>query len=355
MNHMCFLKEGQLFVFIMDYFGYTLWTELMLGNRDWITSLELGDPEEFDPEGDFWPQIFKGLSHVITAADLFPALGGCFHISSAIAHQTADQTMFNILPHFEAARQAFQSQIPFELGVHMTFNDQVNPLGPLFVKTFIEDITAAAKMGATVMVVHPTRNFSYPRQEIMDLIVQAVTAPEINAQLRKSQILIAWENMIEGQFSSLEQLLRFREAVADRLSERGDADLMGRHLLCLDTGHLLIWRHDHPSSYFADREIETSLPEFAKFIKAFHIHGNDGSEDFHITPRSTRFMDHPTRSRLHPQRFQECSERLETWLQICHRYARVPGRHIHLETDKVPFALDQTIVFGRAYKRLIGM
>jgi hypothetical protein len=337
----------------MDYFGYSLWSELLLGNRDWFTSLELGDPDEFDPEGDFWSQIFRGLNRVLQRGGLNPEIGGCLHISYTIAQQTADTRIFNIFPHYCAARDEFIKQSPFELGVHMTFNDRVNPLGPDYARTFLQDLENSRKLGATTMVVHPVKNFSYNQSQILEKMVDDATRPEINDALRASKIVIAWENMIEGQFSSLEQLLRFRQQLAKKLEQMGESDLIQQHLLCLDTGHLLIWRHQHPSRTMADQEINACLPQFAELTKAFHIHGNDGSSDYHITPKSTLFMDHPTRKGLDLQRFQEYSDLIEEWLKVCNRHAKIPGRHIHLETDKVPFSLDQTIEFGRIIKKIL--
>jgi sugar phosphate isomerase/epimerase len=336
----------------MDYFGYTLWTELIMGHPDWFTSLQLGDPNEMDPEGDFWPNIFNGLKKVMTESALTPEMGACLHISYAMGQQMTNQEHFDILPHYRAAMQEFQKDIPFELGLHMTFNDDVNPLGCDYKQTFLKDLENARILGATTMVVHPVKNWSYPRKEIMDLMVNDATLPEINEALRKSNIIIAWENMIEGQFSSLEQLVMFREKLTNKLIETGNKDLVDKHQLCLDTGHLLIWRANHPSLALAEKEIDTYLPQFAKNIKVFHIHANDGTSDFHITPHSTQFMTHKTRQGLNLEKFQACSQKVNDWIKICNQYATQPNRHIHLETDKVPFTLEQTIEFGKIYKTL---
>lgn len=337
----------------MDFFGYTLWTELIMGDPNWFTSLELGDPNDMDPEGDFWPIIFNGLKRVLTQSGLAPQMGGCLHISYAMGQQITNTAQFDILPHFLAAMKEFQTQMPFELGLHMTFNDTVNPLGRDYKKTFLDDLENTKKLGATTMVVHPVKNWSYPRSEIMEMMVNDATQPEINDALRNSNIIIAWENMIEGQFSSLDQLLQFRAKLIERLIETGNKDLVEKHQLCLDTGHLLIWRANHPSLVLADKEIDTYLPEFAKNIKVFHIHANDGSSDFHITPHSTQFMEHKTRYGLNLEKFKACSQKVNEWLKICNQNAKLPNRHMHMETDKVPFSLEQTIEFGKLYKNLI--
>jgi len=336
----------------MDFFGYTLWTDLMMGHPDWISSLQLGNVDEFDPEGDFWTNIFHGLEQCLTGADLTPQMGGCLHISASIAKQTTDTKMFNIFPKYQEALTSFQRRFPFELGVHMNFGNLMNPLGKQYRSTFLEDLGIAKKIGATAMVVHPVENGSYNHEQIRKLFVDEVTSPELCTALRDSKIILTWENMIANQFSSLEQLLLFRGQLVDKLNETGNQDLIPQHRLCLDTGHLLIWKAHHYSQQLASQEIDRCLPEFAKQIKVFHIHANDGSRDFHITPRSTAFMDHPTRQGLDPIKFQACSAQVEDWLTICNQYATIPNRHIHLENDKVPFSYDQIIEWGKIYKKL---
>lgn len=332
----------------MEFFGYTIWTELFTGSAEWIRSLELGDPAAFDPEEGSWEDIFAGLARVIEGAGLKGKMGGCLHVSSEIASMCSNTETFSILSRYLAARDAFTGSIPFELGVHRAFNDVVNPLGREHANSFLADLHAAKLLEATTLVAHPPRNFSYDHREIERLFIDEVTRPGICDALAGTSITVAWENMIEGQYSSLRELIRFREALVDRLNEAGFGKLASQHRLCFDTGHLLIWRAHHPSARYADDEIEACLPEFARDLKAYHLHANDGSSDYHVTPGSLAFFDHATRSGLETGKFQECSRLMDGWLQTCETHAGIEGRHVHLEADKVPFGLDQYMDYGRS-------
>ena len=82
----------------MDYFGWTLWTELFLAHQDWLNSLNLGNPDDFDPETDVWDRLFQGLHAVLNQSGLAGKLGGCFHISSDIARMTGNFDSYDIRP-----------------------------------------------------------------------------------------------------------------------------------------------------------------------------------------------------------------------------------------------------------------
>lgn len=332
----------------MHLFGYTLWTELFTGDARWIRSLGLDDRGEFDPEGTSWDGIFVGLASVLDRAGLAGKMGGCLHVSSEIAAMCSNTGTFEILPRYLAARDAFATRTPFELGVHRAFNDTVNPLGPEHATSFLADLRSAKTLQATTLVAHPPRNFSYDHGEMERFFIDDVTRPELCEALAGTGIIIAWENMIEGQYSSLQELLVFRERLADRLNQIGFPELANQHRICLDTGHLLIWRAHHPSTRHADAEIESCLPGIAKHLKVYHIHANDGSSDFHVTPGSTAFLDHETRKGMDPAAFMTCSGLVSEWIESCEVKAKLDRRHVHLEADKVPFSLDQYVQYARS-------
>ena len=334
----------------MDFFGYSIGPELSMGKSDWLESLELGKSEDFDPEGEMWDLIFTKFANCLNQAKLPPKVGGCLHLSHSVSNQIADTSLFNILPKYTAACEKFKQQIGFELGVHMTIID-ANPLGKQFRSLFDEDMTNAHKLGATTMVIHPQQNFSYNQEKILRLFGDRIVAPEICAKLRETKIILAWENTFDGQYASLEQLVRFRDHLCDRLKETGNQDLIPQHRFCLDTGHLCVWRAPFMTNQLAQQEIDTFLPQFAKDIKVFHIHANDGNKDFHITPRSTALLEHKTRQGLDLDRFQINSKQVEEWIQICNQHAAVSNRHFQLEIDP-PFTYDQVIEWGTIFKTL---
>ena len=337
----------------IDYFGYTLWTDLFMGHPDWLSSLNLGKTEDFDPEeDDVWGKLFGGLKQVLQESGLDKNMGAVFHVSSQIAEMTLNEEIFEIAPSYWKAREEFEQEIPLDIGLHCQFNDKVNPLGEDYHAAFLKDLDLAQKFKASTMVAHPPKNFSYDRKEFMDLFLDDVLSDELVDALAKTSIIISWENMIAGQFSSLKSLVEFREALGERLSDMGEKDLIKQHRFCLDTGHLLMWKANHPSQALAQAVIDEYLPKFSENLNVFHIHANDGSSDSHITPFSTEFMDHKTRSGINPELFQTCSNTVVGWLNICNAGKKLSGRHIHLETDNVPFRLEQTIEFGKRYSKL---
>ena len=337
----------------MDYLGWTVWTEFMMGNADWLSSMNMGTIDEFDPEDDAIPKLFSVLSYFLKESGGHPHLGGCFHFSSDMARIISDQHLFEIYPHYIKSIEKFQEHTPLEIGIHSQFNQYVNPLGNKYHTAFLEDLQRAQNLRATTIVAHPPYNPSWDRDQYKDLLVNDIASEDLVSQLAKTNIIIAWENMIEGQFSSLKELIRFRELLGDKLSEIGYPDLINQHVFCLDTGHLLIWKHSHPKPSLLQEEIEEYLPEFAKLLKVYHIHANDGTSDNHIYPYSLDFFDHPSRSGINKEWFLENSDEVWQWVEICEKYKTLENRHIHSEASKLPFSMDQVIDFGRKYMSLL--
>jgi hypothetical protein len=185
------------------------------------------------------------------------------------------------------------------------------------------------------------------------MIIDDVCTPEHLEILKFTNINHSWENMIEGQFSSLEELLILVNGLKDRMKELGFLDVANRQFICLDTGHLNIWRNKHFSKIKADQEIERFMPEIGALLKVYHIHANDGRSDNHISLFSRLFEEHPSRKGINWEEFEASSKRIQEWITVCDSYKKVDGRHIHLEVDKVPFSLEQIIDFGKWYSTII--
>lgn len=337
----------------MDYFGWTLWTELFLAHPEWMSSMELGESDEFDPEGEVWQNLFDRLANILNQSGLKGKLGACYHISSEIARWTGNFDVFDIKPKYFEARNKFIQQIPFDLGFHCQFSPDFNPLGKSYAKVFQEDLERAVTLESQIIVCHPPYNESYNHREILNMAVDDICQADKLEMLHKTNIAFAWENMIEGQFSQFEELLLLVHSLQDRMRELGYPDLAKRQQICFDTGHLCIWRANHFSWTKANSEIDRFLPQIGKELRVYHIHGNDGSSDYHVSPMNPLFMDHKTRAGLNLEKFHKNWESIQSWIRICEAHKTLDGRHIHLESDKIPFKLDQMAEFGRWYAKLL--
>ncbi|MFX0098867.1 MAG: TIM barrel protein [Candidatus Hodarchaeota archaeon] len=336
----------------MDFFGFSLWHDLITGDKKWTDSLELGDPREFDIEEDGWKLVFSRLQQVLHDSGLKNGLGACFHTSSRIPGIISDPA-FDIYEPFKLARDDFKKRIPFEFGMHSTFGLQDLPLSGYYPGVLAEDIRLATKLGATCIVGHPPKD----KKVCIRPFVDELTSNQVVDTLKSTSITLNWENMGPNNFfGSLKSLLEFHDALSDKLREIGYEGLIKQHQFCLDTGHLLLWRHQVKLGLKkAQKEIEQYLPDFAKNLKSYHIHSNDGTSDNHIIPGSLEFFDHPSRKGINKKRFLKHSEDVMDFLKTCDEYKGIEGRHVHLEALKLPFSLNQVIEFGRKYKELIKL
>ncbi|MBN2151176.1 MAG: hypothetical protein JW839_07025 [Candidatus Lokiarchaeota archaeon] len=341
------MKQGH------DYFGFSLWHELLAGNADWISTLELGDPREFDPEEDGWRDIFSRLGRVHAESGLAGALGACFHVSSDFAAMVLDPG-FDLVGPFDSAREGFSDRIPFELGMHCTFGLADLPLAGKYPAVLKRDLELAGAIGACCIVCHPPKG---RENRIVEFVDELASEPVTEALTRSNpDVLLAWENAgADSFFGSLEHYLEFRDRLADRLAAAGHSKLLGRHVFCLDTGHLLVWKYrGKKGKRGAAKEIEAALPSFAKLVKVFHIHANDGSGDQHLTPGSLYNFDHPTRKSVNKKRFLACSKEVLDFLETCEQNKGIAGRHVHVEALRMPFSLRAISEFGRSYSTLLS-
>jgi sugar phosphate isomerase/epimerase len=330
-----------------DYFGFSLWHELLAGNVDWMKALELGDPREFDPEEDGFRNIFTRLERVRADAG-FTDIGACFHVSSDFAAMLLDPG-FNLLGPFNAARKNFSERIQFELGMHCTFGLADLPLAGKYPAVLKRDLELAGAIGAGCIVCHPPKGLENRMAEFVDELVSAPVIEALNGS--NPGILLAWENAgADSFFGSLEHYLEFRERLAGKLAAAGQSKLLARHVFCLDTGHLLVWKYKGKQGMrAATKEIELALPAFAKLIKVFHIHANDGNDDQHLVPGSLDHFDHPTRKLVNKKLFLARSDEALGFVETCERNKGLAGRHVHVEALRLPFSLASLITYGKSY------
>ncbi len=334
----------------MDYFGFSIWHDLLTGSKPWVDALELGDPGDFDPEDDGWEKVFACLDKVLADAGvprgLDTSIGACFHFSSNVP-SLMQQPGFDLLQRYTEARDRFSKQRPLQIGMHCTFGSNDLPLCGNYPQVFKKDVELAGILGATCIVAHPTKAATDKTPEF----IEELTSKTVIDALDGSRVRVDWENMgHEPRFGSLDALVKFREALAGRLIAMGWPDLVHRHRFCLDTGHLLLWREmGSLGTARARDEIACALPVFASNLGTFHIHANDGTRDAHVVPHSTAFMDHETRAGLDASLFQEFSDDVMDFLAICNEHQGMKGRHVHVEALRLPFSLDQLTGFFKRY------
>jgi hypothetical protein len=99
----------------------------------------------------------------------------------------------------------------------------------------------------------------------------------------------------------------------------------------------------------------SSNPLFARDIKVFHIHANDGKSDQHLTPGSLDHFDHPTRKAVDKKRFLSCSNDVLGFLETCDQHKGMAGRHVHVEALRLPITLGQLAEFGQKYANILNI
>jgi len=341
----------------MDYFGFSIWNELLSKDRLWLESFNLTD--DFIPDKKGWYKLFSILGNILNKSGLIEKYGGCYHISSKIARFLKQSNSYRELI---LAKENFSSEknIPLEIGMHCSFKDVYPPLHVNFHETLKQDTELCKIIGGSLIAQHPPDI----RENCLKKLVDQLTDDNIVNILKGTKQVLAWENTdtlnffkFVGFFGSLKNLVDFKFALTDKLKEMGLTNLINRHLFCLDTGHLLIWRDQHPLGLTtAEQEIDEYLPIFAQNIKAYHIHVNDGNLDSHLIPHSLEFFNHSSRVGLKREKILKNSEDILHWLNICNRNRgkHIEGIHWHLENLTVPFSLDKITEFGIKLKEILS-
>ena len=339
----------------MDYFGWTIWTGLFSGDYGVVNAHGIPDPEEFEPNEEGWSFLYSKLDSALEESGLKEKLGTCFHTSIQVPELLQN---FEYVDEFYSATDKYMSRsdVNFDFGLHASFGKGDYILDGKFAEVLKHDIEMRKilKYGKCI-VEHPAHPVKVNRSNAM---VDKLTTEPISSMLEENDIELCWENMPgyateKCYYSSLKHLVEFRELLSDKFQEIGKNHLIDKNLFCLDTGHLLIWRHQQQDIVAADKEIEEYLPQFAKFTKIFHYHTNDGVADNHIAPGAWAFADHPSRKWINKKRFLENSELIYDWIKVCEQNKGMDGRHLHIEAGTTPFTLDGYIEFGKKLADLI--
>lgn len=337
----------------MNYFGFTLGSGLVLGDKRWMKAFGWNHIEEFVPDVSGWRKLFDLLQNIIDSSKLPKDIGACFHLLSRIPRILIGM---GFVDDFLAAVDEFKMRRPFQLGLHSRHADPEVICSPKFLETFADDLMVAEKIKTSVLVEHPPIGTKDTKQEAVDIL----TSPEVISLMDKHQgFSLCWENKADYQhkrrfFGSLKQMVLFRELLAEKLKNMNRDDLISRHKFCLDTGHLLIWRYTHENRKQADEEIEEYLPEYSQYLRCFHYQCNDGIVDAHMTPFSRQFMDHKSRKKLDQDLFFENFSVLRNWIKIVEKNGKEKDIHQHLEAQRLPFSYSQYIEFADELTDLIS-
>ncbi|MBN2154184.1 MAG: hypothetical protein JW839_22205 [Candidatus Lokiarchaeota archaeon] len=317
-------------------------------------SLDVPGPDgrgEFEPDEEGWARVFGKVDSTIRESGLENAFHPCLHLAPDIAPLLAN---LNLVGEFRAARARREEAGPVGLGNHARHADHELVTTPGFAQAVRDDLHHATLLGASILVEHPPVGEADSTRGAVDVLASDWFCDLMD---QHPSVTIAWENKADYAekrrfFGSLDRMLGFREALVDRLLEAGRGGLIGRHKFCFDTGHLLVWLGTSGSSAGALREIDRCLPAFAANTIAFHFQANDGVIDGHVTPFSTAFFDHPTRTRMDLDKLRANFELVRQWIRVCQETPHEPGRHLYLEAGTLPFSLAQYVEFGRELARL---
>jgi sugar phosphate isomerase/epimerase len=312
-----------------------------------MRALGLGDPQELDFESDEtnpWDIIFHGLQDCLEKSGLANRMGGCLHTSSAIP-AFFENPMFHAFPYYQKAVQKATRKMPLEMGMHSSFSAGEHLGEGKFPQILQKDVRYAQLLGATSIVEHFPKASHHQTSE---LVAELCSEPILKI-LRSSNIILAWENLgPDCRAGSLEYLIDFRNALEDKLREIGESAIINQHLFCLDTGHLLLFRDNAEIGLQAtNAEIERCMPDFARKLKVFHIHSNDGRNDQHLTPFSLEFFEYPNREGIDQEKFLTNSATVMDWMKICDAHKKIEGRHVHIEALRLPLSLNQIVEFGK--------
>jgi len=136
-----------------------------------------------------------------------------------------------------------------------------------------KEITLFQAIGVRYAVLHITGGWELSEEERMQL--QLTHLRELLEFVSGTDFTICFEN------------LRSNPAVADADKILHWIDLLGGKGLgiCLDTGHLHTTNITLKTSDMTQREF---ILKAGKYLKALHINGNDGTDDYHLTPFSIK-------------------------------------------------------------------
>ncbi len=321
----------------MDYIGFSVFPKLFMGDRQSLADIDaIGD----DPEAIF-PALATILDKIIGEFSTRYHPGGVIHFCDL-------EYLFGqdlIAQPWRDAERAWSRarKYPFVLGFHINYAHDNLPLAPGFIDTFKRTMSLCKALDVESVVLHaPLITTEDIDGKFLDLMA---SRPIVDA-MASCKAIFCWENAQDtpAYYRDIGHLVTWRQRLADRLSEIGHRDLAMRQQFCFDTGHLLLSLQRDGAG---NEQVSRHLPDFARHVKVFHIHANDGTSDQHLVP----FLDVKKYRipEVDENRFEVNSRLVMSWIEICFANGKVDGRHVHLESGP-PMPLEEIIAF---YHRLL--
>lgn len=317
----------------MQYYGFSFPHAFLLGDPEWFERMGVPlVPDAFDPYTNGLHCMFDVLHDVLRGRWIDQGRGGCYMV-------TRDFVLLlrhlELLDAFSDARGAFEaaSNVPFEPILHVSTRNGDFPLQGNYLRNMREELQSCMAIKAKSLVIHLPEVSHDVSAGLIDLFCSSAFIDLVSP----TDVTLHIENGLHGEwFGSLRNILHFSHLLSDKLDERGFAPFMTKFTFCLDTGHLLLWRHHHPAGVGkADAEIETALPEFARKTGVLHIKACDAGKEY-ITPFA---RDTPL--------FLEHSQRVMDWLEIINRVRTTCPRYYCMEIPSRNFNIDEIRGFRR--------
>jgi sugar phosphate isomerase/epimerase len=321
----------------MDYIGFSIYQRLFMGDRQSLADIKAARD---DPDA-----IFTALA--TTVDTLVNAFVNKHHVGGVV-HFCDLESLFGqdiITQPWQDVERAWYARrsYPFALGFHVNFSHDNLPLATGFVDTFRKTMSLCNSLGVDAVVMHaPLITTKDTDRDFIEIM----TSPRVVDAMNLCKASICWENAQDtiATYRDLGRLVAWRRQLVDRLEQQGHRDLARRQLFCFDTGHLLLsLQRDGASA----TQVTRHLPDFAKHVKVFHIHANDGTKDQHLIP----FLDVKKYKldAVNERRFKENSQLVTSWVHTCLQQGQIDGRHVHVESGP-PMPVDEIIAF---YQRLL--
>ena len=317
----------------MEYFGFNFPNDFLLGDPKWLKRLGVGlSPDEFDPFNHGLHAMFDILDRVVKEGWTGQGRGGCYMFNHAFPGVLKN---LGLLQRFVEARTTFlaRNHAAFEAAVHVSTGKRDFPLEGRYHRVLKEGLEACEVINANALVVHPPEG----SRDVTDELTRLFYSSPITRLLSRTGASLHVENGVHDEFfGSLRNVMGFLDRLSDEWSASGFKSLLPRVRFCLDTGHLLLWRHHHPDGIdMADKEIDLILPEYAKRTGVLHVKACNAGKEY-ITP----FTREGTL-------FQENSRKVMDWLSVVKRVPPSCPRLFCMEIPKRNFKIRDIIAFGK--------
>ncbi|NMC04661.1 MAG: hypothetical protein GYA24_05585 [Candidatus Lokiarchaeota archaeon] len=320
----------------MDYIGFSIYQRLFLGDRQSLADVGAASDE---PEAIF-PAVANSLDRIVAELGTKHGVGGVLHFCD-IDHLFSQDLIAQPWRDAEKAWAA-RRRYPFLLGSHIPFSHDVLPLAPGFVDNFRQATSMCSDLGVDSLVLHaPLIRTTDTDTSFLDLM----TSPPIIDAMASCSAFMCWENAqdTDAYYRDIGRLVAWRQRLVDRLVDMGCRQIADRQLFCFDTGHLLLSLQRDGAG---QEQVMTHLPEFARHVKVFHIHANDGTRDQHLIP----FLDLKKHHlpEVNPARFVANSKLVMSWIDLVLSHGMIDGRHVHLESGP-PMPVEDVLAFYRGF------